>query len=58
MPICWFGVSRIDKPGDGDSTSRKINDGSLTRGAATDLMGEVGDALAAQQIASVSGERS
>ena len=58
-PICWFGVSRIDKPGDGDSTSLRslrstdtINDGNFTRDAATGLMGEeVGDVLAARQIA-------
>ena len=36
----------------------EINDDNFTRGAATDLMGEVGDALAAPRVASVVGEKS
>ena len=35
-----------------------INDDNFTRGAATDLMEQVGDALAAPRVASVAGEKS
>ena len=34
------------------------NDGMMRRGAATDLMEQVGDALAAPRVASVAGEKS
>jgi len=60
QPVVVAGLRRVSArhPAGSLRSTDTINDDNFTRGAATDLMGEVGDALAARQIAFVPGERS
>ena len=60
QPVVVAGLRRVSArhPAGSLRSTNTNNDDNFTRGAATDLMGEVGDALAARQIAFVPGERS
>ena len=60
QPVVDDGLRRVSAghPAGSLRSTNTNNDDNFTRGAATDLMGEVGDALAARQIAFVPGERS
>ena len=54
------GLRRVSArhPAGSSYSTGMTNDGMMRRGAATDLMEQVGDALAAPQVASVAGEKS
>ena len=60
QPVVVAGLRRVSArhPAGSLCSTEMTNDGMLRRGAATDLMGEVGDALAAPRVASVAGEKS
>ena len=60
QPVVVAGLRRVSArhPAGSLRSTNTNNDDNFTRGAATDLMGEVGDALAAPRVASVAGEKS
>ena len=60
QPVVVAGLRRVSArhPAGSSYSTGMTNDGMMRRGAATDLMEQVGGALAAPRVASVAGEKS